>query len=164
MSVASYRVTASSILTSRIDKRPIVRDNEAMNEIQEVFTPEQAAEYLQVSRETIYRYIREGKLIASKLGRAYRVPKHSLELLLWQTRTNQDVSLPEYLGEKRANGINGESDTRANENPKDISSEGKEIDIVDFLISTIGMLESEEIDLAGNVEKYVAEALMRKYP
>ena len=64
----------------------------------DIFTPEQAAEYLQVNRETIYRYIRDGKLVASKLGRTYRVPKRSLDLLLWATRTREDVTLREYTG------------------------------------------------------------------
>jgi excisionase family DNA binding protein len=67
-----------------------------MPPIQDVLTPEQAAEYLQVDRETIYRYIRQGKLIASRLGRAYRVPKRSLDLLLWATRTRPDITLREY--------------------------------------------------------------------
>jgi excisionase family DNA binding protein len=66
----------------------------------DIFTPEQAAEYLQVNRETIYRYIRDGKLVASKLGRAYRVPKRSLDLLLWATRTREDVTLRDYTGEE----------------------------------------------------------------
>ena len=68
----------------------------------EVLTPDQAADYLQVNRETIYRYIREGKLVASKLGRTYRVPKRSLELLLWATRTREDITLREYTGEEIA--------------------------------------------------------------
>ena len=46
-----------------------------IEQIREVMTPEQAADYLQVNRETVYRYIREGKLVASRLGRAYRLPK-----------------------------------------------------------------------------------------
>lgn len=62
-------------------------------------TPEQAAEYLQVNRETVYRYIRQGKLVASKLGRAYRIPKRSLDLLLFSTRTRPDITLREYTGE-----------------------------------------------------------------
>jgi excisionase family DNA binding protein len=66
----------------------------------EVFTPEQAADYLQVHRETIYRYIRQGKLVASKLGRTYRVPKRSLELLLWATRTRPDITLRDYSDEE----------------------------------------------------------------
>ena len=36
-------------------------------------TPEQVADFLQLNRETIYRYIREGKLEAHKFGRTYRV-------------------------------------------------------------------------------------------
>ena len=48
----------------------------------------------QIDRETIYRYIRNGKLIASKLGRAYRIPKRSIDLLLWVTRARPDISLP----------------------------------------------------------------------
>ena len=63
---------------------------------QDILTPDQAAEYLQVDRETIYRYIRQGKLIASRLGRTYRVPKRSLDLLLWATRTRPDITLREY--------------------------------------------------------------------
>jgi excisionase family DNA binding protein len=69
-----------------------------MEQIREIFTPEQAAEYLQVDKETIYRYIRQGKLVASKLGRTYRIPKGSIDLLLWATRTREDISLREYTG------------------------------------------------------------------
>jgi len=69
-----------------------------MEQMREVLTPEQAADYLQVNRETIYRYIREGKLVASKLGRAYRLPKRSLDLLLWTMRTWEDITLREYTG------------------------------------------------------------------
>src|SRR3989304_695449 len=64
----------------------------------DILTPEQAAEYLQVNRETVYRYIREGKLTASKLGRTYRIPRSSLDLLLWATRTRSDVTLRQYTG------------------------------------------------------------------
>lgn len=71
-----------------------------MQPTREVLTPAQAAEYLQVNRETIYRYIRQGKLAASKLGRTYRVPKRSLELLLWATRTRDDISLRDYTGDE----------------------------------------------------------------
>ena len=68
----------------------------------DVLTPDQAADYLQVDRETIYRYVRQGKLVASKLGRAYRIPRRSLELLLWTTRTRQDITLREYTGQEVA--------------------------------------------------------------
>ena len=69
-----------------------------MEQKREIFTPEQAARYLQVDKETIYRYIRQGKLVASKLGRTYRIPKGSIEMLLWTTRTRGDITLREYTG------------------------------------------------------------------
>ena len=67
-----------------------------MERSRDIFTPTQAAEYLQVDRETIYRYIPQGKLVASKLGRKYRIPKSSVDLLLWATRTRDDITLREY--------------------------------------------------------------------
>jgi excisionase family DNA binding protein len=68
----------------------------------DILTSEQAAGYLQINREMVYRYIREGKLVASKVGRAYRIPRASLELLLWATRTRQDVTLRDYTGQQVA--------------------------------------------------------------
>lgn len=38
-----------------------------------MLTPEQVAEYLQVTREQVYRLIRRNELPASKVGRAYRI-------------------------------------------------------------------------------------------
>ncbi len=66
----------------------------------EILTPDQAADYLQVDRETVYRYIRSGKLDASKLGRSYRIPRRSIELLLLATRTRPYIKLREYSNEQ----------------------------------------------------------------
>ena len=60
-----------------------------MEAIKEVMTPEQVADYLQLSKDTVYRYIREGKLVASKLGRNYRIPKENVDLFLLATSTSQ---------------------------------------------------------------------------
>ena len=73
-----------------------------MEQLREIFTPEQAADYLQVDKETIYRYIRQGKLVASKLGRNYRIPKESIDLLLWATRTRKDITLRNYSSDEIA--------------------------------------------------------------
>jgi excisionase family DNA binding protein len=62
----------------------------------EIMTPEQAADYLQVNRETIYRYIRQGRLRASRIGRAYRIPRQGIEHLLWTTRTRPDIYIRDY--------------------------------------------------------------------
>jgi excisionase family DNA binding protein len=61
----------------------------------ELMTAKQAAEYLQVSRHTVYRYIRQAKLAASRLGRSYRVQKRDLDLLLWERQAKQ-MQLRQY--------------------------------------------------------------------
>lgn len=62
----------------------------------DILTPEQAAEYLQVNRKTIYRYIRCGKLRAVKVGRSCKVSRRSLNVLLSAMNTPGDVTLREY--------------------------------------------------------------------
>ena len=59
----------------------------------DVLTPQEVAEYLQLAPETIYRYIRQGKLVASKLGRQYRVPKENVDLFLLVTSTAGEAEL-----------------------------------------------------------------------
>lgn len=49
---------------------------------QEILTAEQAAEYLQVHRMTLYRYIREGLLPAVRLGKMYRLFRRDVEAFL----------------------------------------------------------------------------------
>lgn len=46
---------------------------------QEILTVEQAADYLQVHRLTVYRYIRQGLLPAAKLGKMYRLFRRDVE-------------------------------------------------------------------------------------
>ena len=60
-----------------------------MEAVREIMTPEQVADYLQLSKDTVYRYIREGKLTASRLGRNYRVPRENVDLFLLATSTSQ---------------------------------------------------------------------------
>ena len=57
----------------------------------EIMTPEQVADYLQLSKDTVYRYIREGKLTASRLGRTYRVPRENVDLFLLATSTSESA-------------------------------------------------------------------------
>ena len=66
----------------------------------EIMAPEQAADYLQVDRETIYRYIRDGKLPASRLGRTFRIPRASIETLFCATRSRGDIRLREFSREQ----------------------------------------------------------------
>ncbi|OFV83008.1 MAG: hypothetical protein A2W26_11295 [Acidobacteria bacterium RBG_16_64_8] len=54
----------------------------------EVLTVEQAAEYLQIHKVTIYKYIRSGTLPAAKLGKVYRIFRRDLEALIASARAS----------------------------------------------------------------------------
>lgn len=58
---------------------------------QEILTVEQAAEYLQVHKITLYRYIREGLLPAAKLGKMYRLFRRDVEAFLAAMRHQPDA-------------------------------------------------------------------------
>jgi excisionase family DNA binding protein len=47
-----------------------------------VLTVDQVAAYLQLNRLTVYRYIREGRIPASRLGRVYRVLRSDVDRFL----------------------------------------------------------------------------------
>ena len=57
--------------------------------LREIMTPEQVADYLQLNKDTVYRYIREGKIAASRLGRSYRVLKKDIDMFLMATSTGK---------------------------------------------------------------------------
>jgi excisionase family DNA binding protein len=46
---------------------------------EQLLTAEQATEYLQISRRTLFRLIKGGKLRALKVGNAYRFKKDELD-------------------------------------------------------------------------------------
>ena len=74
----------------------------------DILTPDEAAVYLRIDRETVYRYIRAGKLEASRLGRHYRIPRRSIEQLLIATRVQpvrvwSDEQIKDFMGEDTLN-------------------------------------------------------------
>lgn len=48
----------------------------------EIMTVEQVAGYLQLNKLTVYKYVREGRIPAAKLGKAYRIRKSDLDWFL----------------------------------------------------------------------------------
>ncbi len=46
-----------------------------------VYTPEQVAEILQLSKNTVYQLIARGEIIAKKIGKVYRIPSSSLSFV-----------------------------------------------------------------------------------
>jgi len=63
-------------------------------------TPQQVAEYLQLTPDTVYRYIREGKLVASRFGRQYRITKRNIDLFLLATSTAQEAKRRYFTSEE----------------------------------------------------------------
>lgn len=54
---------------------------------QEFYLVGELAERLRVSKMTIYRYLKDGKLTAHKIGKEYRIKKSEFESFLNQTST-----------------------------------------------------------------------------
>jgi excisionase family DNA binding protein len=65
---------------------------------QNLLTPEQVAEILQIHILTVYHYIRQGKLRAIRLGRSYRIAPQDLDLLIENNRV-KDVTIDQTRGE-----------------------------------------------------------------
>lgn len=55
----------------------------------EYFTPEEIAQMLKVDVSTIWRWLREGKLLGLKIGKAYRVSQEQLDRFLKARETGQ---------------------------------------------------------------------------
>lgn len=60
----------------------------------EVMTVDQVADYLQLNRLTVYRYIREGKIPASRIGKLYRVLKADVDHFLEAQKVGRPASRP----------------------------------------------------------------------
>lgn len=50
-------------------------------ELSRVYTPEQVAEMLQLSKNTVYELINRGEIIAKRIGKVYRIPAKSLSFI-----------------------------------------------------------------------------------
>ena len=78
-----------------------------MEAVKEIMTPEQVADYLQLNKDTVYRYIREGKLVANITARVVEVmPNGNLALEARKELTiNNEKQLLVLTGTVRPNDI-----------------------------------------------------------
>ena len=60
-----------------------------------VYTPEQVAGMLQLSKNTVYELINRGEIIAKKIGKVYRIPASSISFVF----TGLDYDLYKAEGE-----------------------------------------------------------------
>lgn len=54
-----------------------------------VYTPQQVAQILQLSKNTVYDLISRGEIIAKKIGKVYRIPASSLSFVF--TGLDEDI-------------------------------------------------------------------------
>lgn len=54
-----------------------------------VYTPEQVADILQLSKNTVYNLINKGEIVAKKIGKVYRIPASSLSFVF--TGLDEDI-------------------------------------------------------------------------
>lgn len=66
-----------------------------------VYTPDQVAEILQLSSNTIYDLIKRGEILAKKIGNVYRIPANSISFAL--TGLDYDLYLAEQDDKKNLN-------------------------------------------------------------
>ena len=59
--------------------------------MRDVMTPEQVAEHLQVSTDTVYRLIKNGDLVASRVGGAHRIRREDVERFLIAQSTEREI-------------------------------------------------------------------------
>lgn len=72
----------------------------------QAYTPEQVARMLQMSKNTVYGLIKNGEIVAKKLGKLYRVPASSLSFLF--TGMDFDLYKAEAEDKKNLENINRE--------------------------------------------------------
>lgn len=77
-----------------------------MNNTMTVFTPEQTAEILQLSKNTIYELINRGEIVAKKIGKVYRIPLSSLSFVI--TGLDNDLFQAQKQDEKNLKLIRNE--------------------------------------------------------
>ena len=69
----------------------------------QVYTPEQVAEILQLSKNTVYGLINRGEIIAKKIGNVYRIPARSISFVF--TGLDADLSDAQAADERVLPGV-----------------------------------------------------------
>lgn len=68
-----------------------------------VYTPEQVASLLQLSKNTVYELISRGEIVAKKLGKVYRIPASSLSFIF--TGLDYDLYKAEEVDRKNLSSV-----------------------------------------------------------
>lgn len=75
-------------------------------ETNQVYTPEQVAVMLQLSKNTVYELINRGEILAKRIGRVYRIPAQSLSFVF--TGLDYDLYQAQKSDEKQLSKVQKE--------------------------------------------------------
>lgn len=74
---ASFLLTTWKVGCNRLMEQKAVRD--------EIMTVQEVADYLRISRTTVWRWCNEGRLPAFRIGREWRIKREALEETIAQS-------------------------------------------------------------------------------
>lgn len=74
-----------------------------LNQTPQIYTPEQVATMLQITKNTVYSLINRGEIVAKKIGKVYRIPQSSISYLF--TGLDEDLFLAEQKDLAKVNEI-----------------------------------------------------------
>lgn len=66
-----------------------------------VYTLDEVADILQLTKRTLYNYVKEGKLHAVKIGKYWRVPEESLQAFISTGSTVVEANRRPHYQEKK---------------------------------------------------------------
>lgn len=119
-----------------------------------ILTPSQVAQILQIHQFTVLKYIKQGKIKASKIGRVYRIRESDLENFLDQSSSNQpkkvEVGDNEISKSKNKNKkskktkkpVKSSDREKLEETAKNDKSEQQETESVELTISKVETIET----------------------
>lgn len=108
------------------------------------FSPEEAARYLGVHPQTIYKLLRTGELPGKKVGQLWRIPKEGLVRYLEGAEIARETAHTSQYGPREEKAA-GDAEIGQPVTPK--------------LWKLAGMFTGGPEDLAENHDKYIAQAL-----
>lgn len=119
-----------------------------------ILTPSQVAQILQIHQFTVLKYIKQGKIKASKIGRVYRIRESDLEKFLDQSQSNS----PKIQEEGDQNVSKSKNKNKKLKKTKKLAeSSGQESQEIEVTVSKVDMIEtsSEGAKLGGDDEYYI---------
>jgi excisionase family DNA binding protein len=131
--------------------------------MEEILTAEQVAQILQVHPFTVLKFIKQGKLKASKLGRVYRIRKSDVDSFLddqiEQTQKN-GINKPEKAKKTRRKKVSKKKEIAKKEEVVQEIKEGKKEEAVTKEKDVVSEKKSESVEPrrdTNDIDHYVLE-------